>query len=120
MNVVSPRKKASNLSIAYCTCSFGCISFTDGLVISSAETILAAAGRQPGARHLGTKITFLCPGCAAEGHDLTHRDHAVVFSDGKWTCVVDPDHRAAIAEALGEGPLTYAALERAHLRGALR
>ena len=41
-----------------------------------------------------------CPGCAKEGHDK-HRDNAVVWSDGRWGCAVNRDHKKYIGEALG-------------------
>jgi len=56
--------------------------------------------RQPGACVRSDKVTFRCPGCAAEGHDHK-QEHAVLFEDGRFTCVVEKAHRSAIAEALG-------------------
>jgi hypothetical protein len=86
-----------------------------------AEEMLRRARTQPGARDRGNKVTFQCPGCVAEGHDRHGRDHAVVFPDGRFSCVVDPEHRRAIGAVLGvfAEPLSVAALERAYLMGRL-
>lgn len=66
----------------------------------TAEVILDAASKQPGARRRGGGWKFQCAGCAAEGHDKS-RDNAVVRDDGRWGCALDPRHKFDIRKQLG-------------------
>lgn len=56
--------------------------------------------RQENVRHVGGKVTFRCPGCAAEGADRTG-NNAALLANGKWSCVRDPSHTQAIWDAAG-------------------
>lgn len=64
------------------------------------EELTRRALMQPGARQRRFGVKFQCPGCRDEGHDK-HMDNAVVHNDGHWGCALNPDHSAAIGEALG-------------------
>ena len=68
----------------------------------SAEAIIEAALRQPGARRRsGGHIKARCFGCHLEGHDR-HQDNLVVWPDGRWGCAHSGKaHSVAIARQLG-------------------
>jgi hypothetical protein len=46
-----------------------------------------------------------CPACAEDGHDLTGRNHLIVYPDGRFGCVLnpgDPEHRSRIFALAGK------------------
>lgn len=66
----------------------------------SPEELQAWALAQPGARQRRHGIKFQCPGCRKEGRDRS-RDNAIMYSDGRWGCAVNPRHTKDIAMELG-------------------
>lgn len=66
------------------------------------------------------KTVAQCPACAANGAD-TKGDHLVIFEDGKFGCVVNPDdkeHNRQILKLAGKGgsaPRVSVPIERLHI-----
>ena len=52
-------------------------------------------------RQTGDKTTFRCPACANEGKDRTGNHGVIFLASGKFTCVVDPQHRSEIWKRAG-------------------